>query len=209
MEKVECPECRRKFDASDAMNQHRNDKHKKQETAVVKKPEFTFGKVLTYATILFATGGVVALLVWALTAPSTGMGPVGSTHTHQDFKVYISSNSIDFSQGKYQKPHLNTHVHLEGGDGDLIHKHSTGVTIGFFFKSVSISFDRNCLVLDTGEKYCNGERTLKFYVNGKPNDSWEEYDLQDGDKILVSYGNESEEAITQQLASITDKSKNT
>lgn len=211
MEKAECPECGRKFDTSDSMKQHRNDVHKKQEaTVVVKKSKFSFGKILTYAIILFVIGGAAALLIWALTSPSAGIGPAGSTHIHQDFKVYINGNVIDFSQGKYQKPHLNAKVHLEGGNGDLIHKHATGVTMGFFLKSVSISFDKNCLTIDTGENYCNdGDRTLKFYVNGKPNSEWENYDLQDGDKILVSYGSESGDGLKQQLSSITDKSKNT
>lgn len=213
MEKVECPECKKKFDTTDAMNQHKNDKHlKPQATAVARKPKLTSGKILTYGTILFVIAGIGYLFFWALTgslSPSTGIGPAGSTHIHQDFKVYINGNPIDFSQGKYQKPHLNAKVHLEGWDGDLIHKHATGVTMGFFLKSVSISFDKNCLAIDTGENYCNdGDSTLKFYINGKPNPEWENYDLKDGDKILVSYGNESEDEVKQQLSSITDKAKN-
>ena len=213
MEKAECPECGRKFDTSDAMRQHRNDKHMKQEVAaVVKKSKLTFGKILTYGLIALVVFVVGYAFVWALTTPSGsgGIGASGSTHIHQDFKVYIEDKAIDFSQGKYQKPHLNARVHLEGGNGDLIHKHATGVTMGFFLKSLDMSFDKNCLILDTGEKYCSGDdKTLKFYVNSKPNNEWENYDLKDLDKILISYGNESEEAITQQLASITDKSKNT
>ena len=211
MEKVECLECGRKFDTSDAMRQHKNDKHSKQETlAAVKKSKLNAGKILTYGIIFLVVVGIGYALVWALTAPSTGLGASGSTHIHQDWKMYINGNAIDFSQSKYQKPHINARVHLEGGDGDLIHKHVTGVTMGFFLKSLVVDFDKNCLVMDTGDKYCNNsDKTLKFYVNGKPNDQWENYDLKDLDKILVSYGNESEEKIKQQLASITDKAKST
>jgi len=208
MEKSECPDCGKKFDASDAMKQHRNDKHLKQEVAVVKKPKLTIGKILTYGIIFLVVIVIGSVLIWALTAPSVGTGPIGSTHTHMDFKVYIEGKTIDFSQGKYQKPHINQHVHLEGGDGDLIHKHATGVTMGFFFKSLGMTFDKNCLATDTGDKYCNdGGKTLKFYANGITNDQLGNYDLKDGDKILVSYGNESEDEIKVQLASITDKAK--
>lgn len=213
MEKAECPDCRRKFDTSDAMNQHKNDKHLKQEVAVVRKPKLTFGKILMYGIIVFVIAGIGYLLVWALTgslSPSTGIGPSGSTHIHMDFKVYTNGNAIDFSQGKYQKSHLNQRVHLEGGDGDLIHVHATGVTMGFFLKSLGISFDRNCLTLDTDEKYCDGgDGSLKFYVNDKPSDDWENYVLRNLDKLLVSYGNDSEEQIKQQLSSITDKARRT
>ncbi|MBI4009728.1 MAG: MoaD/ThiS family protein [Candidatus Aenigmarchaeota archaeon] len=211
MEKAECPECGKNFDTSDAMKQHRNDKHAKQEaTVVVRKPKLTFGKVLTYGIILLVVVGIGYALIWALTAPSTGIGAPGSTHIHQDFKVYVSGNAIDFSLGKYQKPHLNAHVHLEGGDGDLIHVHATGVTMEFFLKSLGIKFEKDCLTMDTGDKYCNeGDKALKFYVNSKPSSEWEKYVLKDGDKILVSYGNESEDQITQQLSSVTDKAKRT
>jgi len=211
MEKVECPDCGRKFDTADAMKQHRNDKHVKHEAAiVVKKPKLTFGKILTYGIIFLIIFGVGYALVWALTTPSGsgGIGAPGSTHIHQDFKVHISDKAIDFSQGKYQKPHINQHVHLEGGDGDVVHVHATGVDVGFFLKSLGISFDKNCLTMDTDEKYCSdSDKTLKFYVNGKPNGQWENYVLKNLDKFLISYGNESEEQIKQQLASITDKAK--
>jgi len=211
MEKVECPDCGKKFDTSDAMNQHRNDKHLKQQaTVVVKKPKLAIGKILTYGIIIFVIAGVGYALIWAITGSSsnTGLGSPGSTHIHQDLKMYINGEAIDFSQSKYQKPHVNAHVHMEGGDGDIIHKHTTGVTMGFFLKSILITFDRNCLTIDTGEKYCNdGDKTLKFYVNGKPNADWEKYDLKDLDKFLISYGSESDEAIQQQLSSITDKAK--
>ncbi len=209
MEKVECPDCQKKFDTPDAMKQHRNDVHSKHEpTTAVKRSKWSIGKILTYGIIILIIVGAGALLVWALTAQSSGIGAVGSTHIHQDWKMYINGNSVDFSVSKYQKPHINQQVHLEGGDGDVIHVHATGITTGLFLKSIGIKFDKNCLVMDTGEQYCSsGDKTLKFYVNGKPNDEWEKYVLRNLDKILISYGNESENAIKQQLASITDKAK--
>jgi len=208
MEKVDCPDCGRKFDTPDAMKQHRNDKHLKQEVAVVRKSKLSFGKILTYGIVLLVIIGIGYALVWALTTPSesSSIGPAGSTHIHQDWKMYINSNAIDFSQGKYQKPHLNAKVHMEGGDGDMIHVHATGATMEFFLNSLGIKFDKDCLTIDTGDKYCNDvDKSLKFYVSGKPNDEWENYVLKNLDKILVSYGNESEEQIKQQLASVTDK----
>lgn len=213
MEKVECPDCGRKFNTKEAMVQHKTDKHAKHEPSVaVRKPKITFGKILTYTIIIFVIAGVGYTLIWALTSSSNpgGLGTPGSTHIHMDWKMYINGKPIDFSVSKYQKPHINQHVHMEGGNGDVIHVHATGVTMGFFLNSIVLKLDKDCLLMDTGESYCNsGDKTLKFYVNGKPNSELDKYILKNLDKILVSYGNDSEDVIKQQLASITDKAKQT
>ncbi len=206
MEKVACDVCSRRFKTADALSQHKSDKHSSKHDATVTKSKISTGKILAYAIPVLVIGLIGYGLFWALTASNTGMGAPGSTHTHQDFKMYINGNQIDFSQSKYQRPQ-NPYVHMEGGDGDVIHKHATGVVLRVFLKSVDINVDSNCLTMDTGEKYCNGDgKTLKLYINGKTSNNWD-YDLQDLDKILVSYGNEPEDAIKQQLASITDKAK--
>lgn len=211
MEKFECGDCGRKFDTKDSLDQHRKDKHMQQSTAVVKKSKFSIGKILTLGIVLLVVAGLGATFIWALTSSSNsgGIGAPGSTHIHQDWKMYINGKSIDFSVPKYQKPHINQLTHMEGGDGDIIHVHATGITMGFFLNSIGIKIDNNCLTMDTGEKYCNeGNKALKFYVNGKPNNEWGSYILNNLDKILVHYGNETDDQIKQQLSSITDKTKN-
>ena len=42
-------------------------------------------------------------------------GPLGSTHVHADFKVYILGNPIDFSLSKYQLKDQLTHVENDDG----------------------------------------------------------------------------------------------
>ena len=70
-----------------------------------------------------------------------------------------------------------------------------------------MDFNKDCLILLNGEKFCNNEQnTLKFYVNGKPNSQWEDYVFKTLDKILISYGSEID--LTQQLNSITNFAKN-
>ena len=213
MEKFECGDCGRKFDTRDSLDQHRKDKHLQQQSAVVKKSKLSLGKILTFGIIILVVVGLGAVLFWALTASTsstTGLGAPGSTHIHMDWKVYLNGKAVDVSIPKYQKPHINQYTHMEGGDGNLIHVHATGATFGFFLNSIGLKLDSSCLTMDTGEKYCNeGNKTLKFYLNGKANDQWDKYLLKNLDKILISYGNESEDQIKQQLATITDKAKNT
>lgn len=97
------------------------------------------------------------------------------------------------------------HVHFENRDGNVVHKHATGLTAGFFLNSLGIEFDSSCLTLDTKEEFCNiGDKTLKLYVNGQMNFEYEDYEMKDLDKILISYGDESEQDIQKQLDSITN-----
>lgn len=145
--------------------------------------------------------------------PATGNSNRNATsglyHAHADFKVYISGKSVDFSQEKYQSTetkHLNEYVHLHDGNGEVIHKHKADVTLGLFFKSLKMDLSKDCLVMDTGEKYCNDSKnTLKMYVNGQKNDQFADYNMQDLDRILISYGSESEAQLKTQIDSVTDK----
>lgn len=136
-------------------------------------------------------------------------GPLGSTHIHADFKVYILGNPIDFSLQKYQvKDEL---IHVEDGDGDVMHMHATGINLGYFFETLGMRIDKECITLETGNKYCN-TGNAQFRVFLKSEDSgWEQlyypadYVIQDLDKILVTYGAEDEESIKKQMESVTDK----
>jgi len=132
----------------------------------------------------------------------SGIGQLGSTHIHADVKVYISGQPIDFSQHKYQI--TTSFIHFEDGLGDVIHMHATGLTIGNLLKSVKIDVRNNCIIAE-GESYCNeNDKTLKFYVNGKPNSEFTDYIMKDLDKILISYGSGSEPEIQKQLNSVTN-----
>lgn len=132
----------------------------------------------------------------------SGIGPLGSTHIHADAKVYINGNSIDFSQEKYQL--ASSFIHFEEGIGDVMHVHAIGMTIGHLFKSLGIDFNNNCIVADK-KSYCseNGKK-LKFYVNGQPNNEFDNRIIRDLDKYLISYGSESEEEVQKQLDSVTN-----
>ena len=141
----------------------------------------------------------------------TGLGPYGSTHNHIDFKVYVLGNQINFDLPQYQVMEDLTHV--ENNDGGVIHVHATGMTLGYFFKSLGFGLGE-CFTLDTGNQYCDlGRATLKVYVKNQAD--WEQiydstdYIIQDLDKILVTYGPEDKEEIRQQQDSVSDKAKDT
>jgi len=144
--------------------------------------------------------------VTELTKKEVRLGPLGGIHEHADFKVYLNGTLVDFAQKKYQV--RSQFVHVEGMDGDVIHMHATGETVGYFLETLGMRFDRSCFVLDTGESFCSsGDNTLKLYVNGELNAEYGDYLLKDLDKILISYGKGTEEEIRSQLDTITDKAR--
>ncbi len=197
-----CTKCNAEFETIESLTQHVNAKHfqppVENSLQKLKKPFFYL------VALLLVIGGVWLLYNWAASTPR--IGPVGSTHIHQDLKIYLEGKQIDLSQQKYQVK--VPYVHVEGGDGDVIHVHATGVIIGMFFDSLGMKFSKECFNTDEGRIYCNdGEKTLKFIVNGAANEEFDKYLLKDLDKILISYGSENQTEVQAQLNTITDKAK--
>jgi len=146
------------------------------------------------------------LLVLAACKLNPPIGPVGSTHIHVDYKVYLNGQDVDFAKREYMVK--APHVHIESMDGDVIHVHATGVTIGEFFRTLGMKFTKDCFVLKPQPKFCTeGDKTLKFYVNGQPNELYDDYLPSDLDQLLISYGSDSPEDIQKQIASVTDKAR--
>jgi len=153
----------------------------------------------------------LAFLIYGCSNEKNNFGPLGSTHQHADIKVYVLENAIDFSLPQYQLQDRLTH--LEDGDGDVVHTHATGITLGYLFRTLGMKISDECLKLNTGNEYCNvGNAKLNVFAKNR-NSEWEaifyasDYIIQDMDKILVTYGTESEEEIKEQMESVTDKAK--
>ncbi len=133
-----------------------------------------------------------------------GAGPLGSEHVHASMLVKLHGDTFDFAGPAYQIK--SSWIHFEAQDGSTIHRHSTGVTLGFLFESIGIGLDDECYAFQGtgGERvFCtNDDYSLKFYVNHQPVPSITEYIFEDGDKILISYGGETQEEIDSQLAQL-------
>src|SRR3989338_5357469 len=151
--------------------------------------------------------------------PNAKIGILGSQHIHADWKIYIDGKQLGFSDKSHMERMRNNQpvssfIHVDSGapapekTGDILHMHATGIPLWIFFKSIGMDFNKDCLTLENKEKFCSeGNKKLKFYVNGKLNNEFENYVFKDLDKILIGYGDESEEEIQKQLSAITDFAK--
>ena len=133
----------------------------------------------------------------------TSIGRLGSAHVHSDIKVYVNGEEIRVYQQKNFEKNKFTHMHPGKDEEDVIHVHATGITLKQFFNTLNIKLSRNCIIFEDGNEFCNDRsETLKYYVNGKINDETPDNEVKDLDKILITYGDESQTEIQKQLASI-------
>lgn len=161
--------------------------------------------------ILLSSLLLFILILYGCSGGGNKIGTLGSTHNHVDFKMYVLGNPLDFTQNKFQVRHEA--VHFENRDGEVVHTHATGITLGFMFQRHGMSIDNECITLDTGNQYCSdGNADLKVFVKSLGT-GWDQiyspadYIIQDLDKILVTFGTEDEEGIRKQLESVEDKAK--
>ena len=134
-----------------------------------------------------------------------GAGPLGSEHSHAGILVKIFGDSFDFSAPAYQIK--ASWIHFEASDGTTIHKHATGVTLGYLFDSLSLGLDDQCFEFQNGKSFCtNEEYSLRFFINGNEVSNVRDYEIVEGDKILISYGAETAEEIESQLLELESQS---
>ena len=133
-------------------------------------------------------------------APSKpeGAGALGGEHEHAAILVKVFGDTFDFSLPAYQIK--TSWIHFEGGDGNTIHRHASGVTLEYLFDSLKLQLDDKCFIFQDGRQFCtNEDYSLKFYINGNEMSEIQDYVIQEGDRILISYGVETQNEIQQQL----------
>ncbi len=163
---------------------------KRKQTMIAIGVFAVIGVIVSFAAIEFTN-----ISDTALGGPS-GAGPQGSAHDHAAILVKIFGDTFDFSAPAYQIK--STWIHFEGNDGSTIHKHATGVTLGFLFDTLSLGLDDQCFEFQDGRSFCtNEENKLVFYINDEQVPDIRDYEVMENDRILVSYGATPEELEAQ------------
>ena len=127
-------------------------------------------------------------------------------HAHATILVKVFGDRFDFSQSQF---HLkNPKINLEPAQPDLIHRNSDDATLGFFFETFGMQLTQDCFVFPDGRDFCsNDDYALKFYVNDKKIDDLSKYLISEDDRILISYGPESEQEIEEQITDLESMAK--
>ena len=184
---------------------HREERREKREDFVAKRSHQKRKSTLLAVGILGLIGLIVgyASFVFVTTpvgAPGSppGAGMLGDEHEHASVLVRIFGDKFDFAATTYQIK--SSWIHFEESDGNTVHRHSSGVTLNYLFESLGIGIDEDCYIFGDGRQFCtNEDYSLKYFINGDSVNSINDYVVQNDDRILISYGGETEEQVIAQL----------
>jgi hypothetical protein len=194
----------------------RKERETKRDSFATQRTKEKTKHTLIAVAVLGAIAVIVGISVYNFlsfeqTTPGAppGAGTLGSEHVHASFLVKLHGDTFDFSGPAFQIK--SSWIHFEARDGATIHRHATGVMLGFLFESMRIGLDDECYTFQGsagGERrFCNNEEfSLKFYVNHQPVDNLTDYVFEDEDRILVSYGGEDQSQIDAQLLELDSQS---
>lgn len=183
----------------------RKERQQRRESFAVKQKAKKRKNTLIATGAMAAVAAVVGYAVFIfVTTPTSasgippGAGPLNDEHEHAALLVVIHGDVFDFSGAVFQLQ--NNWIHFESQDGTTIHRHASGVTMGYLFETLNITVDEQCYVFPNGREFCTDDNfSLKYYINKEQVQSISDHVLQDGDRILISYGGEDPEEIQRQL----------
>lgn len=187
----------------------KKDKDERRESFAARQTRQKRKNMLIGIGVMTVVAAIVAFASWTFIEQSAtnplsgppGAGRLNDEHEHASILVRIHTDKFDFSLPAYQVK--SPYIHFEGSDGDTIHRHASNVPLGFLFDSVKISLTDSCYVFPdkTPEHtFCtNQDYSLKFYVNHQKIDGIVDYVLDEDDRILISYGNQNQTQIDDQL----------
>jgi len=114
------------------------------------------------------------------------------------FAIFTNGIFRDFSASMYHN--LSPHAYIQSGEPNKVQVRKKGVTWNDFFKTLPFKLTKECLTTGLGETFCTGQGgSLKFYLNGERNDNVLDEVIHSGDSILISFGNENEAQIKEQM----------
>jgi len=114
------------------------------------------------------------------------------------FAIFTNGTLRVFTAKMYHN--LSPNVFIEASNPNLIQIKKDGLSWSDFFATLPFKLTGECLTTGTGQTFCTGPKgTLSFYINGSRIDNALSKEIHTGDKILITYGNESAEQIQKQL----------
>ena len=184
---------------------HREERRERREDFVAKRSQQKRKNTLLAVGILGLIGLIVGYASFTFVTMGTdtpgappGAGKLGDEHEHASVLVRIFGDKFDFAATTYQIK--SSWIHFEESDGNTVHRHSSGVTLGYLFETLNIEINDDCYIFADGRQFCtNEDYSLKYFINGDSVNSIYNHVVQDDDRILISYGGETEAQINQQL----------
>lgn len=130
--------------------------------------------------------------------------PEEPVHYHANFALFVGGERIDLSADEYMEEVGACRVsdavlpteraHLHNNKADVAHVHHEGVTWRHLLANLGFGLGRDYLVTGQDRVLVPEQgNALKFILNGRPEFSVHNELIRSGDRLLISYGSESEE----------------
>lgn len=213
---VTCELCHRKISSYSALDQHYGDKHpnKRKPSNLVNNViaeveanarqrarhshEFSHVKLAMFVLILILIGGVLWYYVSPATstsAPTSVSDPVLSCndeskglaeHIHPHLTIIINGQQVTIPAniGLSASCEHPIHTHDESGTIHVESLVSYPFTLHDFFLVWGQPFDNTQIL----QYKVDASHCLRMTVNGVPNDRYQNYVMQDGVQIVITYG---------------------
>jgi hypothetical protein len=155
--------------------------------------------------------GALAGIV-AISALRFALVPVEEpTHYHANFALFVNGERVDLSADEYMEDvatcvvgetvHPRARAHLHNNDPNVAHVHHEGVTWGHLLANLGFGLGDDHLAMDDERILVDGgENTLKFILNGAPQYAVHNELIRPGDRLLISYGPETEAEVIRAQA---------
>ena len=170
-----------------------------------KQTLIAIGVLAVIAVIVGYAGWIFINMTETAPGGPENAGALGSEHSHAAILVKIFGDTFEFSSPAFQIK--SSWIHFEGRDGSTIHKHATGVDLGYLFDTLSVGLDDQCYVFPDGKSFCtNEDYTLNFFINREQVQDLRDYEIMEDDKILILFGAETPEEIEAYLLELDSQS---
>jgi hypothetical protein len=131
------------------------------------------------------------------------------THYHANWAVYIDDVRIDLSSDRYMEdvsscygsdghitPESRVHMHL--GDQDIVHVHHDGAAWGHLLTNLGFGVGEGFLIFPDGKNLFDKEdKRFTYVLNGQILTSIHNQLISSADRMLISYGSETIDAVLQ------------
>ena len=115
--------------------------------------------------------------------------------------VKIFGDEFTFEHPNYQMK--NPHIFFADNNGNSIHRYHEDATMELLFNSMNIGIDHQCYVFPDGRAFCTtDEYSMKYFLNGKLVSDIRDHVVQNNDRILITFGGETDKQIQEYLSQL-------
>lgn len=115
------------------------------------------------------------------------------------FAIFTNGTFRIFTDSKYHGKSPDAFM----DEANIVIVKKNGTTWADFFNTLPMTLNKDCIITGTGQTFCtNNTSRLRFFINGSEEPNALDKEIKENDKLLITYGNETESQIKLQQEQI-------